>query len=228
MWLLLAAAAAALLPAAPPIAGACRAAGHACAPLPPPPPLSRRRALSAAAAGVSGVFGALGGAGAYDEIPQVSGEFAELEKLRLERTAAIKQNKAKYKPLLDDIANVETEKEFADTTERLILAIIKDGRVPEGVEATRIRDVIVDAYKELPLTLKWTNKQKPPPGLGKCEVTRTNNGVCFSPGALAEGSLNSSLRELRKYAKTRDGRTAGAGKGALISDGISAANNAAF
>ena len=45
--------------------------------------------------------------------------------------------------------------------------------------------------------------------------------VCFSPGTNADDAYTALLRELRKYATAK-------GKGSLMSDGVSAANSAAF
>jgi len=138
------------------------------------------------------------------------------------------QNKLKFKPYLDKVAGSTDPASFAAATDELCLFLIGEGRLPEGIEAPRVRDVIVDAYKSLPLSVRYTKKEAAPPGLPPCEETRTNGGVCFSPGALAEDAYNTSLRELRKVAASRSGYVAGSGKGALISDGVSAANSAAF
>ena len=46
-------------------------------------------------------------------------------------------------------------------------------------------------------------------------------GICYSPGEPADSAHDSALTELRKYATRK-------GKGSLMSDGISAANSAAF
>lgn len=165
---------------------------------------------------------------AYDALPEVDGLSAELEKKRKERAAMIEKNKAKIKPYLDAIAAATDQTSFAAATDSLSVYIIGEGRLPEGVEPPRVRDVIVDAYKSLPLTVRYTKREAAPPGLPPCEETRTNGGVCYSPGAVAEDSLKTSLKELRKVAASRSGYVAGSGKGALISDGVSAANSAAF
>ena len=145
-----------------------------------------------------------------------------------EREAAIAKNKLKIKPYLDEVARATNQNEFADATDKLAAFVIGEGRIPEGVEPTRLRDVIVDSYKSLPLTVKYKVGEKPPPGLPLCEATRTNGGVCYSPGALAEDSYRTVIGELRTYAKSKGGVGYGKGKGALISDGVSAANSAAF
>jgi hypothetical protein len=56
-----------------------------------------------------------------------------------------------------------------------------------------------------------------------CEKTRTNDGICFRPGPPADDAYYAVIKELRKYATIYGGK-----KGALNSDGVSAANSAAF
>ena len=52
-------------------------------------------------------------------------------------------------------------------------------------------------------------------------MTRTNKGICFSPGEPADSAHDTAISKLRAYATRK-------GKGSLMSDGVSAANSAAF
>ena len=54
----------------------------------------------------------------------------------------------------------------------------------------------------------------------KCKTTR--NGICYTKGPAVETAYTGVINELRRSASRASG------KGALISDGISAANSAAF
>ena len=76
-------------------------------------------------------------------------------------------------------------------------------------ELRAIRDVIQDAYNSFP-TFAYSEG---------CKGMRT--GVCYTKGAAIESSYTAVLNVVRKYATK-------AFKGSLISDGVSAANSAAF
>jgi hypothetical protein len=168
-------------------------------------------------------------ASAYDALPAADPALAELEQKRQERAKSIAKNRAKLQPYLDQILAAKDQSAFADATDGLASYFIGEGGFPEGIEAPKIRDVVNQSYKSLPMTVKWTSKdKKAPAGLALCEETRTNGGVCMSPGALAEDSYNTVLKTMRQYAKSKGGVSAGKGKGALMSDGVSAANSAAF
>ena len=97
----------------------------------------------------------------------------------------------------------------SDAVDELIVWIIGKGKLPEGIDARMVRDVIQDKWEELPV--------KP----YACEMTRTNKGVCYSPGEPADGAHETGIAQLRKYATRK-------GKGSLMSDGVSTANSAAF
>ena len=107
------------------------------------------------------------------------------------------------------ISSATTPAEYSDSVDQLTVWLIGKGSLPEGIEAGAVRDVIQDTYESLP--------QK---GYA-CEMTRTNKGVCFSPGEPADSAYKTSIAQLRKYATRK-------GKGSLMSDGVSAANSAAF
>ena len=146
---------------------------------------------------------------AYDTVPQQTADFEKAEKLRLARAAAIKKNKEAIKPMLDAVKRATTNAEYSDGVEQLTVWIIGKGSLPEGIDAREVRDVIQDTWEALPVKAY------------ACEMTRTNKGICYSPGEPADSAHDSALTELRKYATRK-------GKGSLMSDGISAANSAAF
>ena len=146
---------------------------------------------------------------AYDQLPTQTPDFEAMEKARLERTARMNKNKQEIKPYLTKITNADTVLAFSDAADELTVWMIGKGKMPEGIDAPRVRDVLQDAYTELP--------QK---GYA-CEMTRTNKGICFSPGEPADSAYDSAIDTLRKFATRK-------GKGSLMSDGVSAANSAAF
>jgi hypothetical protein len=165
--------------------------------------VSRRSALLAA--------GALpaASAAAYDTLPTVDPDLVAMEKQRAERAAKLKKNVERIQPYLKKIKIAEDATAFADACDSLSLWIIGEGSLPEGIDAREVKDVIQATYDTLPKK-----------GYA-CEATRTNKGVCFSPGPPADDAYTATIKELRKYATRK-------GKGALISDGVSAANTAAF
>ena len=167
---------------------------------------TRRDALLGAAAAAL-AFPAEGRA--YDSIAPVQADLADLEKKRKAREEVMKRAKQEIKPLLRTISSATTPAEYSDSVDQLTVWLIGKGSLPEGIEAGAVRDVIQDTYESLP--------QK---GYA-CEMTRTNKGVCFSPGEPADSAYKTSIAQLRKYATRK-------GKGSLMSDGVSAANSAAF
>ena len=164
---------------------------------------TRREFLASASAAISLP------ASAYDSISTQKADFEALEKARLKRDEAMKKNKEAIKPYLKTISACTTPAEFSDAVDQLSLWIIGRGSLPEGIDARAVRDVIQDTYEALP--------QK----AYACEMTRTNRGICFSPGEPADGAYEAGINQLRKYATKK-------GKGSLMSDGVSAANSAAF
>ena len=165
----------------------------------------RRTLLAATAAVATPLKSAL----AYDTVPQQDADFAAMEKARLERAARGQKNRQRIKPLVDAITAATDQQTFASASDKLSVWLIGEGKLPEGIDAVIVRDTIVDAYKALPQKSYY------------CEMTRTNQGICYSPGPIADDSYTAVLRELRKCATRK-------GKGSLMSDGVSAANSAAF
>ena len=108
------------------------------------------------------------------------------------------------------MTKANTPEEYAKAVDNLSLWIIGKGSLPEGIDAPIVRDAIQDNWQKLPANV-----------CVGCEVTRVNNGICCSPGRVADDAYYAALKELRKYATRK-------GKGSLMSDGVSAANSAAF
>mmetsp|Transcript_26760 Transcript_26760/g.66189 ORF Transcript_26760/g.66189 Transcript_26760/m.66189 type:complete len:199 (+) Transcript_26760:16-612(+) len=146
---------------------------------------------------------------AYDSVKSAEPTFEELEKKRLARRAQMESSRKRVKPYLDALTSAADGKSFAKAADDLSLWLIGEGKLPEGLDASLIRDLIQDAYKALPMEKYY------------CEETRTNQGICFTPGPAAEDAYKAVIRELRKASSSK-------GKGALMSDGVSAANSAAF
>lgn len=146
---------------------------------------------------------------AYDSVPKIETTFAEQEALRKKREAMQAKNRAEIKPYLTALAEAKDANTFGAAADNLSLWIIGKGTLPSGIDAAAVRDAINDAYEALPRRAY------------RCEKTRDNDGVCFRPGPPADDAYMACLKELRKYATRK-------GKGSLMSDGVSAANSAAF
>jgi len=175
----------------------------------PSRPCLSRRDLGITAAAILSAVGPQRIALAYDSVPAVSADLAKLEEARAARAARLEANRKKLQPYLDALSAAKNADSFSQAADKLALWIIGEGTLPDGISAPAIRDAVNEAYKALPV--------KP----YACEPTRTNDGVCYTPGANADDAYKLCLRELRKYATAK-------GKGALQSDGVSAANMAAF
>jgi len=133
-----------------------------------------------------------------------------MEKKRLAREALAAKNRARIEPYLKALQLANDEKTFSDAADNLAVWLVGESSLPEGLDAPEIRDQIVESYKTLPLLYQY-----------KCAKTRDNGGVCLTPGLRADDSYKTALNTLR-------GRATKAFKGSLQSDGVSAANSAAF
>jgi len=146
---------------------------------------SRRDAIFGAAAGML-AFG-VHAAGAYDAIPNVEPDFAAMEKARAERAA---KSAIKTKSLTDKtnlLFTAKNEDEWIAACDEVSLWVIGEGAVPEGIRIKQLVAEIKLAFANLP--------QK----AYACEYTRTNKGICYTPGKGAELAFDSMLKELRKY-----------------------------
>merc|ERR1719258_3257 len=68
----------------------------------------------------------------------------------------------------------------------LALWVIGKGFIPEGVPVKALVNRIRLAYEDLP--------RRP----YSCAVTRTNNGVCYTPGKNVEAAYEACLKEIRQ------------------------------
>lgn len=148
-------------------------------------------------------------ANAYDSISSEQADFEAMEKLRKERAARLEKNNNEIKPYLVSLSGSKDVETYAKEADKLSLYIIGKGELPEGINPGQVRDVIQDTYEALPKKGYL------------CEPTRSNNGVCFAPGPPADDAYKACINELRKYSTKKF-------KGSLQSDGVSAANSAAF
>jgi hypothetical protein len=145
---------------------------------------------------------------AYDSIPTIDPNFGDLEQKRRDQAKEISANKAMLKPYLDKFIGAFDEKSFEAASDNLAVWIINQGKLPTGIDPRSVRDVIQTTYESMP-TFSY-----------KCKTTR--NGICYTKGPAVETAYTGVINELRRSASRASG------KGALISDGISAANSAAF
>ena len=162
-------------------------------------PLSGRRqvALAGAAAIAPTIFPQAGVC--YDSIQASSMDLDAMEKARKKREEEIQRNRKAIQPYIKKLIGTTTPVEFSDACDELTVWIIGQGKLPEGIDAKQVRDALQDTYEALP--------QK----AYACEMTRTNKGVCFSPGEPADSAYESAITQLRKYATRK-------GKGSLSND----------
>jgi len=146
--------------------------------------LGRRAALSTAAAGL---FGVVGAASAYDSIPVVEPDFAAMEQARKDRDKVASKKTLDLVKKLKPVEQATNEAEFITAADALALWVIGEGSVPDGIGVKNLVARIRLAYDALP-------KRSYP-----CEKTRTNGGVCYSPGKGAELAYEALLKEIRKY-----------------------------
>ena len=116
-----------------------------------------------------------------------------MEKLRKEREAKALKKTTELIKYLKPVEKATNEKEFIDAADALALWVIGEGSVPEGIGIKALVARITLAYDALPKRSY------------ACEKTRTNNGICYSPGKGAELAYNSCLKELRKYSMVQLG-----------------------
>lgn len=168
--------------------------------------LTRRAALAATVAAAAAPVVA----GAYDTIPEVSGDFKDMEKARAEFQKELEKNRAEIAPYVKKITATTTAKDFSMAADEFSVWLIGHPQMPQGIAAGPIKEQIADTYNSLPKRSF------------ACEKTRNNNGICFSPGEPADSSYKSVIDYLRKSAGRK-------GKGgASNADGISAANTLPF
>ena len=120
--------------------------------------------------------------GQYDTVAQQEANFAEMEKRRTERAARIKRNQKEAKPYLTKIAEADGNVAFAAACDEFSVWLIGKQGLPDGLEPPAIRDIVNDSYAGL--------KTRP----YDCAKTRTNKGVCYSPGEPADSAYKVAIR----------------------------------
>lgn len=151
------------------------------------PTLDRRQALSTGfGAALAGAFAAAPVV-AYDSIPTVEPDFAAMEKARNERLAKAAKRAESLYAKVKAVEASKIESEFITAMDALALWVIGEGNIPEGVGVKELVKRITIAYDALP------KKNY------ACEATRTNNGICYTPGKGAELAYESTIKEIRKY-----------------------------
>jgi len=146
--------------------------------------VGRRAALSAGASAL--VAGALS-ANAYDAIPTVDTNFAEMEAKRKEREEVAKKKTASLVKALKPVEAARNEADFIKSADDLALWVIGEGSIPEGMGVKTLVRRITLAYDDLPKRSY------------QCERTRDNNGICYSPGRGAELAYEALIKQIRKY-----------------------------
>ena len=165
--------------------------------------MGRREFASVAAMGA--LFGLPMAAPAYDSIPTVDADFAKAEQLRAQRESVAKKqtavvnkyvkaieattNKDDFIKAADDFAlYVVGEQKFPEVTPRRPTAILAPQRPPpvmahlcspslQGVKVKDLVSRISETYDSLPKQRYY------------CEATRTNQGVCYTPGKVRRRRL---------------------------------------
>merc|ERR1719453_826662 len=153
------------------------------------PAMGRRQMLSKSftAALAAAAITAPSMASAYDSIPTVEADFAVMEKARNERLAKAAKRAASLNVKVKDVEASKTEGEFINAMDALALWVIGEGSIPEGVGVKEMVKRLTVAYDALP-------KKN-----FACEATRTNNGICYTPGKGAELAYESTIKQIRKY-----------------------------
>ena len=111
---------------------------------------------------------------AYDSIPTIDPNFGDLEQKRKDQAKEISANKAMIKPYLDKFIGAFDEKSFEAASDNLAVRcllyaahpvrarmnlaparrgqvwIIKQGKLPTGIDPRSVRDVIQTTYESMP------------------------------------------------------------------------------
>lgn len=153
------------------------------------PTFDRRQALSAGfnAALATAALAAPAAVHAYDAIPTVEADFAEMERARNIRLAKAAKRAESLFAVVKKVEVTKTESEFVESMDALSLWVIGEGSIPEGVGVKELVKRLTVAYDALP------KKNY------ACEATRTNNGICYTPGKGAELAYESTIKQIRKY-----------------------------
>ena len=153
--------------------------------------LGRRQAVSAAFGAAAALVAER--VSAYDSIPQIEPDFAEMEKQRAARQAVADKKTAQLKAKAKGMANAKTGAEFITAADDMALWVIGEGKIPEGV---KMKPFVADLKEYY---------EAPPKKSYACEMTRTNKGICYTPGKDVEVAFDALLKELRTYSKIQLG-----------------------
>jgi hypothetical protein len=150
-------------------------------------------AKAATAAVALGAGGMARAASAYDSIPTVEPDFAASEKARKDREAKAAAKAVQLRKKAAAIKAATSEEPFVAACDDMALWVIGEGSIPEGIRMKEFVAELKDTYESLPKKSY------------SCEVTRTNNGRCYTPGKGAELAFESLLKQLRQYSKIQLG-----------------------
>jgi len=156
-----------------------------------PAPIGRRSAIATACGAVAALCAER--VSAYDAIPNIEPDFAAMELQREERMVKSRKKTIELRAKLRVMQDAKTGKDFAEAADDMALWVIGEGSVPEGIKLKPFVAELKDAYGALPTK-----------GFA-CEMTRTNKGVCYTPGKDVELAFESLLKELRTYSKIQLG-----------------------
>ena len=103
-------------------------------------------------------------------------DFAAAERTRKEREALAKKRTESLLQKLAPLEAAKSEAEFVPACDDLALWVISETSIPEGIKVKELVKRITNSLEALPRKSY------------ACEATRTNNGVCYTPGRQAEGA----------------------------------------
>jgi len=124
---------------------------------------------------------------AYDAIPTVDADFAKTEKLRQEREASARKKMIEVNTYVKAIEQSYNREDFIAAADKFSVFVIGEGKFPEGLKVKEMVKRITEAYEALPKTRYY------------CEATRTNQGVCYTPGKDVVDAYESLIKEIRQY-----------------------------
>jgi len=138
-----------------------------------------------AAAAAAAVF-AVPLVNAYDALPTVDADFAKIEAARIEREAAARKKFAVFNKYVKDIEASTNKDDFIAAADKFSIFVIGEGKFPEGTKVKELVKRITETYDALPKTRYY------------CEATRTNQGVCYTPGKDAQAAFEALLKVMRE------------------------------
>ena len=146
-----------------------------------------RREMIATAGSAFAALATASAASAYDAIPVVEADFAAAERARKEREALAKKRTESLLQKLAPLEAAKSEAEFVPACDDLALWVISETSIPEGIKVKELVKRITNSLEALPRKSY------------SCEATRTNNGVCYTPGRQAEAAYDALIKQIRKY-----------------------------